>query len=71
VTERCPFCGQTSGVIWVRAHYQCAACGQVVVPCCNGETADACPGHGGSPANVSSRTAALSASENSTNGKDS
>jgi hypothetical protein len=39
VTERCPFCGLVSGVIWVRAHYQCVSCGQVIVPCCNGETA--------------------------------
>ncbi len=40
MTERCPFCGQISQMIWVRAHYQCATCGQIVVPCCNGETAD-------------------------------
>jgi hypothetical protein len=30
-------------MIWVRAHYQCAVCGQVVMACCNGETALACP----------------------------
>jgi hypothetical protein len=30
-------------MIWVRAHYQCAACGQIVMACCNGETALACP----------------------------
>jgi hypothetical protein len=39
--ERCPMCGQLAEMIWVRAHYQCAACGQITVPCCNGETA--CP----------------------------
>jgi len=39
--ERCQICGQVAEMIWVRAHYQCAACGQVTVPCCNGETA--CP----------------------------
>lgn len=41
--ERCPVCGQVAEMIWVRAHYQCAACGQVVMACCNGETALACP----------------------------
>jgi hypothetical protein len=44
MTERCPFCGQVSEVVWVRAHYQCASCGQVVIPCCNGETACDFPG---------------------------
>ena len=43
MTERCPVCGQVAEMIWVRAHYQCAACGQVVMACCNGETALACP----------------------------
>lgn len=41
--ERCPVCGQVAEMIWVRAHYQCAVCGQVVMACCNGETALACP----------------------------
>lgn len=41
--ERCPFCGTIAEMIWVRAHYQCANCGQITVPCCNGETADECP----------------------------
>lgn len=43
MTERCPVCGQLAEMIWVRAHYQCAACGQIVMACCNGETALACP----------------------------
>jgi hypothetical protein len=43
MTERCLMCGQVAEMIWVRAHYQCAACGQVVMACCNGETALACP----------------------------
>jgi|ThiBio_1000_plan_1041568.scaffolds.fasta_scaffold28833_2 hypothetical protein len=43
MTERCPVCGQVAEMIWIRAHYQCAACGQVVLACCNGETAFACP----------------------------
>lgn len=48
MAERCPFCGQASEMLWVRAHYQCAACGQVVVPCCNGETACVFPHESGS-----------------------
>lgn len=53
MTERCPVCGQVAEMIWVRAHYQCAACGQVVLACCNGETALACPlDADGSPPNA-------------------
>lgn len=32
----CPFCGQFAGYVFVHGHYQCANCGQNVVPCCEG-----------------------------------
>ena len=56
MTERCPVCGQVAEMIWVRAHYQCAACGQVVMACCNGETALACPLEADTPRSEPLRT---------------
>ncbi len=70
MTERCPFCGQASEMIWVRAHYQCSACGQIVVPCCNGETAFDCPAEAGSAVGGSLWPDVTSISESSTNRKD-
>lgn len=32
----CPFCGQFAGYVFVHGHYQCANCGQNVIPCCEG-----------------------------------
>ena len=70
MTERCPFCGQPSRMIWVRAHYQCDACGQVVVPCCNGETALDCPGEARPVVGGSTRTGELLAEVDNVNWKD-
>lgn len=41
--EQCMFCGQIAEMIYVHGHYQCSRCHQVVVPCCNGETAEHMP----------------------------
>ena len=38
--EECPTCHQVGELVWVHSHLQCPACKTVVVPCCNGETAD-------------------------------
>ena len=35
--ERCPYCGNTNGFIYVHGHYQCKVCNQNVMPCCGGE----------------------------------
>lgn len=34
--QPCPFCGQLAGYVFVHGHYQCASCGQNVIPCCDG-----------------------------------
>jgi hypothetical protein len=47
--ERCPFCGRAAGYVYVTSHYQCAACGQVVEPCCTGEQAQVGPASCRSP----------------------
>lgn len=70
MTERCPFCGQSSRMIWVRAHYQCEACGQITVPCCNGETAFGCPVEASPAAHGSMRARALPAEIDNVNWKD-
>ena len=36
----CSFCHQENKVVYVHGHYQCTNCKQVIVPCCNGETAE-------------------------------
>ncbi|MCU0423247.1 MAG: hypothetical protein MUC81_10590 [Bacteroidia bacterium] len=35
----CPYCGNTSGFVYVHGHYQCKRCCQNVMPCCSGEQA--------------------------------
>lgn len=38
--ERCLYCGQQAGIVWVHGHGQCAACGTNVDECCRGESYD-------------------------------
>jgi hypothetical protein len=33
----CPYCGNTSGFVYVHGHYQCKQCNNNVMPCCGGE----------------------------------
>jgi hypothetical protein len=35
--DRCPYCGNTNGFVYVHGHYQCKVCNQNVMPCCSGE----------------------------------
>jgi len=39
--EECPACHAMIQPIWVHSHLQCPVCKTVIVPCCNGETAEA------------------------------
>jgi hypothetical protein len=36
--ERCLYCGQPAGLVWVHGHGQCAACGINTDECCRGES---------------------------------
>lgn len=35
--DRCLYCGQEAGLVWVHGHGQCIACGTNVDECCRGE----------------------------------
>lgn len=37
---RCLVCGQIVKLVFVHSHYQCPACGNNVLPCCEGENND-------------------------------
>ncbi|HTL98561.1 MAG TPA: hypothetical protein VL181_07135 [Holophagaceae bacterium] len=37
--ERCPYCGQAAGRVYVHGHEQCLACGLNIDECCRGEQA--------------------------------
>ena len=39
--QLCSFCHREHEAVYVHGHYQCTNCKQVIVPCCNGETAQA------------------------------
>lgn len=35
--DRCPYCGNDKGFVYVHGHYQCTRCNNNVMPCCGGE----------------------------------
>ena len=43
VSEPCPRCGSTAGLVWVHGHGQCATCGSNIHDCCQGAPCDLAP----------------------------